>query len=224
MKLEKDDLQVNGLAFACSINGLSKQKFAELIGASPRDVSNWQKRGIPKRKQKKAEEILKIEVKYLNKMLSIEEQKILSNQIELESLYSEIEEDTVISINPETGEEYESVHSNIDEYAIQLRHYESDKNALLVNLAEMLNAHKEHNRGGIVWTYEAHERLEVVQALVNMLSNPDFNFSIIKTTIRALEQAINGKEKECFGDELFENVLDAVVKAKNNTTKEIFYE
>lgn len=210
-----DDRLVHGIDYACQLNGIKKKDLASMIGVTQSDISNWKNRSIPKKKIGQLERLLGIEGTYLNKLLSKEEQELLSAEKTLTLLYKDVVEDVVTRTDPNTGEEYEIMHGEIDLYRIQHEEYEVAKNALLISIIKLLDSSKTTDDTGLIYVHKAIEKAEVIQKVVQMLDVFPAYFYIVEQTISAMNVALLEQENQAFGEELFEDILSAVVKARN---------
>ncbi|MDU6975954.1 MAG: hypothetical protein E6370_16885 [Clostridiales bacterium] len=179
----------NGIDFILDLYEVPKQVLAKDVGIEPTGVSNWRKRGVPKKYAKRLEEKFGIEIKYFNKELTPHEQLMLINQKQNKELIEEAV--TVIeNIRGENGESVKVENTYIDLTSVQETAYEISRRSMTYNMLTMLQLYEKVNEDGTVDFTQASDRVQTLESFLRLLTHKELNLEIVQMVIDAVRDSI----------------------------------
>lgn len=181
---------INGMDFILNLYEVPKQTFADEFDVEPSAISNWRKRGVPKKYAKKLEERFGIEIKYFNKELTPHEQLMLMNQKQNKEL---IEEAILVTetIKDENGELLEIETEHIDLTSVQKASYETARRSMTFNMMIMLQAHQSIDDNGNIGFEHAKNRVVLLESFIRLLKHKGLDMKLIDMIISAIRDSEN---------------------------------
>lgn len=208
----------NGIDFILDLYEIPKQVLAEEVGIEPTGVSNWRKRGVPKKYAKRLEEKFGIEIKYFNKELTPHEQLMLINQKQNKELMEEAVTVTE-NIRGENGKSTRVENTYIDLVSAQETAYEISRRNMTYNMLTMLQLYEKVNEDGTVDFTQASDRVQALESFIRLFTCKQLNLEIVQMIIDAIRDA-EGLPRSDYGiepqNEEFVNLISQNIKQFKN--------
>lgn len=179
---------VNGIDFILDLYEVPKQVLAKEVGIEPTGISNWRKRGVPKKYAKLLEDKFDIEIKYFNKELTPHEQLMLKNQKQNREL---MEEAMIVteSIKDENGNVFEIEATHIDLTSAKETAYEISRRNMTYNMLTLLQQYEKVNDDGVIDFTQASDRVQALESFIRLLTHKQLNLEIVQMIIDAIRDA-----------------------------------
>lgn len=198
MDIDKAILKpINGIDFILDLYEVPKQVLAKELEIEPTAISNWRKRGVPKKYTKKLEDKFDIEIKYFNKELTPHEQLMLRNRKEHNELLEEAETVTE-TIKDKNGEIFEIETTYIDQAYAKETAYKISRRNMTFNMLTMLQLYEKIKEDNGLDFEQALKRVALVEEFIRLLSHKEVNLKIVEMVIDALRDA-DGLSRSDYG-------------------------